>query len=49
MQADKILVLKGGTVEDIGSHNELMKRGGTYRRIFDIQAAGNGETENNNG
>nr|AGS52043.1 ABC transporter, ATP-binding/permease [uncultured bacterium contig00008] len=39
MQADKILVLKGGTVEDIGSHKELMKKDGTYRRIFDLQAA----------
>jgi ATP-binding cassette subfamily B protein len=40
MQADKILVLKNGTVEDIGSHNELIKREGTYRRIFEMQAAG---------
>ena len=38
MQADKILVLKNGTVEDIGSHSELMERGGSYRRIFDLQA-----------
>jgi ATP-binding cassette subfamily B protein len=40
MQADKILVLKNGTVEDIGSHNELMEREGTYRRIFEMQAKG---------
>ncbi len=39
MQADKILVLKGGTIEDLGSHSELMERGGTYRRIFEIQSA----------
>jgi len=46
MQADKILVLKNGTVEDIGSHNELMEREGTYRRIFDMQAAGiNGDSD----
>jgi ATP-binding cassette subfamily B protein len=38
MQADQILVLKGGTVEDIGSHRELMERGGSYRRIFEMQA-----------
>jgi ATP-binding cassette subfamily B protein len=37
MQADKILVLKDGTVEDIGSHKELMERGGSYRRIFELQ------------
>jgi len=40
MQADKILVLRNGTVEDIGSHHELLNREGTYRRIFDMQAAG---------
>jgi ATP-binding cassette subfamily B protein len=37
MQADKILVLKDGTVEDIGSHEELLVRGGSYRRIFELQ------------
>jgi len=40
MQADKILVLKNGTVEDIGTHRELIEREGTYRRIFEMQAAG---------
>jgi ATP-binding cassette subfamily B protein len=39
MQADKILVLKNGTIEDIGSHEELLQRGGSYRRIFDLQTA----------
>ncbi|MCL2806114.1 MAG: ABC transporter ATP-binding protein/permease [Treponema sp.] len=38
MQADKILVLKNGMIEDIGSHRELMEREGTYRRIFEMQA-----------
>jgi len=37
MQADKILVLKDGTVEDLGSHEELLERGGSYRRIFELQ------------
>jgi len=40
MQADQILVLKGGMVEDIGSHRELLQREGAYRRIFEMQAAG---------
>jgi ATP-binding cassette subfamily B protein len=40
MQADQILVLKGGTVEDIGSHKELLERGGSYRRIYELQAGG---------
>ncbi|MCL2243560.1 MAG: ABC transporter ATP-binding protein/permease [Treponema sp.] len=40
MQADKILILKGGAVEDIGSHRELIQREGTYRRIFEMQSSG---------
>ena len=42
MQADKILVLKDGTVEELGSHEELLERNGTYRRIFDLQRGNNG-------
>jgi len=37
MQADKILVLKDGAVEDFGSHDELLGRDGSYRRIFELQ------------
>ncbi|MCL2802162.1 MAG: ABC transporter ATP-binding protein/permease [Treponema sp.] len=40
MQADKILVLKNGTVEAVGSHKELIEQEGTYKRIFNMQAAG---------
>ncbi|MDR3248444.1 MAG: ABC transporter ATP-binding protein/permease [Treponema sp.] len=44
MQADQILVLKDGEVEELGSHQELMKGNGSYRRIFDIQS---GQDEEN--
>jgi len=37
MQADKILVLKDGSLEDFGSHDELLTREGTYKRIFELQ------------
>ncbi|MCL2093872.1 MAG: ABC transporter ATP-binding protein/permease [Treponema sp.] len=37
MQADTILVLKDGTVEALGSHQELLNQEGSYRRIFDLQ------------
>ena len=40
MQADTILVLKNGQVEDIGSHDALLQRGGTYSRIFALQFEG---------
>ena len=43
MQADKILVLKNNTVEALGSHKELMKREGTYRRIFEMQSIGSAD------
>jgi len=45
MQADKILVLRDGTVEDIGTHEELMEKDGSYRRIYELQrgAVMNGE------
>ena len=40
MQADKILVLKDGAVEDFGSHEELLGRDGSYKRIFELQKDG---------
>ncbi len=37
MQADRILVLDGGRVADVGSHAELISRPGIYKGIYDIQ------------
>lgn len=37
-QADRICVLEGGRVAELGSHDELMKQGGPYRAMFDLQA-----------
>ena len=37
MQADRILVLDGGKVADIGAHAELIQRPGIYKDIYDIQ------------
>lgn len=39
MQADKILVLRDGSIEEMGTHEELMASGGSYRRIFDLQGS----------
>ncbi len=41
--ADKILVLKDGTVHEIGSHVELMEKDGTYAKLFRLQARGYSE------
>lgn len=40
MQADKILVLDHGKVAELGSHDELVAKGGIYKKIFDIQMQG---------
>jgi ATP-binding cassette, subfamily B, bacterial len=38
--ADRILVLAEGRLEDSGTHEELMARGGRYAELFELQAAG---------
>jgi subfamily B ATP-binding cassette protein MsbA len=36
-RADRIVVLENGAITDIGSHEELMQKLGTYRRLYDLQ------------
>lgn len=37
--ADKIVVVDGGQVVEQGSHDELMDRGGVYRKLVELQGA----------
>ena len=36
-RADRIIVLENGTIADAGSHEDLLTRLGTYRRLYDLQ------------
>src|SRR5262249_29856904 len=38
-RADRIVVLENGTISDIGAHDELMQKLGTYRRLYELQFA----------
>lgn len=38
-QADRIAVLEGGVIRELGSHEELVAREGTYARLFALQAS----------
>jgi len=37
--ADRILVLEGGEIRETGSHEELLRRGGLYGRLHELQFA----------
>ena len=45
MTADTIMVIEGGEVAEIGSHAELVKRDGIYRRVYDLQSGCDGDFE----
>ena len=36
-RADRIVVIENGMISDVGAHEELMKKLGTYRRLYDLQ------------
>jgi len=38
--ADRIVVLRGGRIEEVGSHRELLDRNGRYAHLFRLQAQG---------
>ena len=38
-RADRIVVLENGTISDIGAHEALIQKIGTYRRLYELQFA----------
>ncbi len=38
-RANRIVVLENGTIADVGAHEELMQKLGTYRRLYELQFA----------
>jgi subfamily B ATP-binding cassette protein MsbA len=38
-RADRIVVIENGVIANIGTHEELMAKLGTYRRLYDLQFA----------
>ncbi len=38
--ADRILVLAGGSIQEQGTHEQLLELGGRYAELFELQAAG---------
>ncbi len=45
MNADRIIVLDKGRIREAGTHEELLKMNGLYRRIYDLQTAGMADGE----
>ena len=35
--ADKIVVIDGGVITEVGKHDELIAKGGLYKRLYDMQ------------
>jgi subfamily B ATP-binding cassette protein MsbA len=37
MRADRIVVMEAGRIVQIGTHHQLLERGGLYKRLYDLQ------------
>ena len=44
-EADKIIVLDNGTINGIGTHEELLKINDIYREVYESQVKGGTENE----
>lgn len=47
MQADQIMVLEDGKMQDVGTHAQLIAREGMYKRIYEMQSSTNEDVSSN--
>lgn len=47
LSADLVVVVHNGEIVEVGSHSDLYRKGGLYKRLFDNQFWNNGETSSN--
>jgi ABC-type multidrug transport system fused ATPase/permease subunit len=40
MNADRIIVLRKGKIIEQGSHNELIRKNGEYKKLWNLQKGG---------
>ena len=38
--ADKIVIMNAGRIEDVGTHSQLMERNAGYRNLYETQTKG---------
>jgi ATP-binding cassette subfamily B protein len=43
--ADKIIILQDGKIADMGTHDELIRREGYYKQIYELQSGINCKAE----